>query len=112
MIETCDDCQQRLAENLRSQTALIDFYTGTLREADRLQREFEQSVGNMIAPTDLMREIVRGARLRYASLSEKAQTVFVKYLETDGWTPAGNLTNSHKSFGVNFEFCKKSVTES
>lgn len=94
LIETCDDCEERLAENSRSQTALIDFYVGTLRTADRLQREFEQSVSNLIAPSDLMREIIRQARSRYARLSEKAQTIFVKHLETEGWTPAGKLANA------------------
>lgn len=94
LIETCDDCEERLAENSRSQTALIDFYVGTLRTADRLQREFEQSVSNLVAPSDLMREIIRQARSRYARLSEKAQTVFVKHLETEGWTPSGKLANA------------------
>jgi len=94
LIETCADCEERLAENSRSQSALIDFYVGTLREADRLQREFEQSVGNLIAPTDLMREIIRQARARYGRLSEKVQAVFIKHLETEGWTPAGKLANA------------------
>ncbi|HEX9961551.1 MAG TPA: hypothetical protein VGB00_11495, partial [Pyrinomonadaceae bacterium] len=83
LIETCDDCEERLTENSRTQTALINFYVGTLREADRLQREFEQAVGNLIAPTDLIRDIIRGARSKYGRLSEKVQSVFIKHLENE-----------------------------
>ena len=94
LIETCEDCETRLTENSRSQSALIDFYVGTLREADRLQREFEQTISNLIAPDDLMREIIRQARSRYGRLSEKVQSVFIKHLEIEGWTPAGKLANA------------------
>ena len=94
LIEKCEDCEERLAENSRSQVTLIDFYAGTLRESDRLQREFEQAVSGIIAPSELMREVIRQARLQYGRLSEKVQTVFVKFLETDGWTPPGKLANA------------------
>ncbi len=94
LIETCNDCEERLVENSRSQTALIDFYVGTLREADRLQREFEQSIGNIIDPPDFISEMVRQGRSRYGRLSEKVQAVFIKHLETEGWTPAGKLANA------------------
>jgi hypothetical protein len=46
LIETCDDCQRQLADHARSQETLIEFYLGSLREVDRLQRELEQAAGD------------------------------------------------------------------
>jgi hypothetical protein len=45
LVEACDDFERQLPDHARSQAELIDFYLGSLREADRLQREFEQAAG-------------------------------------------------------------------
>lgn len=66
----------------------------TLREVDRLQREFEQAVGEFIDPHGMMHEVTQQARLRYRRMAEKIQTIFVKHLETAGWPPAGRLANA------------------
>ena len=50
LIEACDDFERQLPEHTRSQAELIDFYLGSLREADRLQREFEQAMGDFLGP--------------------------------------------------------------
>jgi hypothetical protein len=93
LIEACDAGENQLPENSRSQEALLDFYISHLRGVDSLQREFEQAVGDLHDPHDLMNEVVGQARATYRRLAEKVQTAFVKHLETSGWPPAGRLAN-------------------
>jgi hypothetical protein len=45
LVEASEDYERQLSDHGRDQGALIDFYLGSLREADRLHREFEQAVG-------------------------------------------------------------------
>ncbi len=94
LIEACDDYERQLSEHSRSQADLVDFYVATLREVDRLQREFEQAVGEFIDPHGMMHEVVQQARSRYRRMAEKVQTIFMKHLETAGWPPAGRLANA------------------
>ena len=94
LIETCEDFERQLPDHARSQAELIDFYLGSLREADRLQREFEQAAGDFLDLHGLMHEVISQARARYRRLAEKAQSVFVKHIETAGWPPTGRLANA------------------
>ncbi len=93
LIESCDDLERQLPDYSRSQAELLDFYIRSLREADRLQREFEQAVGDFIDPYGLMGDVIQQARGRYRSLAEKVQGVFIKHLETSGWPPTGRMAN-------------------
>lgn len=94
LVEACDDFERQLPEHARSQADLIDFYLGSLREADRLQREFEQVAGDFLDPHGLMHEVIGQSRARYRRLAEKVQGVFVKHVETAGWPPSGRLANA------------------
>jgi hypothetical protein len=94
LIEGCDDFERQLPNYARSQAELIDFYLGSLREADRLQREFEQAAGDFLDQHGLMHEVIDQARSRYRRLAEKVQGVFVKHVESTGWPPTGRLANS------------------
>lgn len=94
LVEACEDYERQLPEHARSQADLLDFYLGSLREADRLQREFEQAVGDFLDPHGLMQEVIDQARARYRRLAEKVQAVFVKHLEATGWPPQGRLANA------------------
>ncbi len=94
LVEACEDNDRQLLEHARTQASLLDFYLGSLREVDRLQREFEQAVGDFLDPYNLMQEVVDQARARYRRLAEKVQTNFVKHLETAGWPPQGRLSNA------------------
>jgi hypothetical protein len=94
LVEACEDFERQLPEHSRSQANLLDFYLGSLREADRLQREFEQAVGDFLDPHGLMNEVIQQARARYRRLAEKVQGVFVKHVETAGWPPTGRLANA------------------
>lgn len=94
LIEACDDYERQLPEHARSQADLLEFYLGSLREADRLQREFEQAVGDFLDAHGLMQEVIEEARARYRRLAERVQAVFVKHIETTGWAPPGRLANA------------------
>lgn len=94
LVEACDDFERQLPDHARSQADLIDFYLGSLREADRLQREFEQTAGDFLDQHGLMHEVIDRGRARYRRLAEKVQGVFVKHVETAGWPPAGRLANA------------------
>lgn len=94
LVEACEDFERQLPDHARSQAELIDFYLGSLREADRLQREFEQAVGDFLDQHGMMHEVISQARARYRRLAEKVQSVFVKHVETAGWPPTGRVANA------------------
>lgn len=94
LIEACDDFERQLTDRARSQIDLIDFYLGSLREADRLQREFEQTAGEFLDPHGLMNDLIIQSRAHYRRLSEKVQSIFMKHVDTAGWPPAGRLANA------------------
>jgi hypothetical protein len=94
LVEACEDYERQLPDHARSQAALLDFYLGSLREADRLQREFEQAVGDFLDQHGLMHEVISQARSRYRRLSEKVQGLFVKHVETTGWPPTARMANA------------------
>jgi hypothetical protein len=94
LVEACADFERQLPEHARSQAELIDFYLNSLREADRLQREFEQAAGDFLDRPELMHDVTSQAHARYRRLAEKVQDLFVKHIETSGWPPAGRLANA------------------
>ena len=94
LMEACEDFERQLPDHGRRQESLLDFYIGSLREADRLQREFEQAVGDFLDAQGFMGEVIQVARSRYRRLAEKVQAAFVSHLETDGWPPTGRLANA------------------
>jgi hypothetical protein len=94
LVEVCEDFERQLPDHARSQADLIDFYLGSLREADRLQREFEQAAGDCLDQHGLMHDVISQARARYRRLAERIQGVFMKHLESAGWPPAGRLANA------------------
>ncbi len=93
LVEACHDISPQLGQNLHTQEALLNFYTGSVREVDRRQREFEQAAGDFIDLTGQMAEVMQQARQAYRRFGEQIQTVFIKYLETAGWPPLGRLAN-------------------
>ncbi|MFA5904948.1 MAG: PglZ domain-containing protein [Desulfobacula sp.] len=94
LVEACGDFERQLPDHSRSLDDLIDFYLGSLREADRLQREFEQVAGDFLDQHGLMTQIIQQARNGYRRLAEKAQGIFMKHVETSGWPPAGRMPNA------------------
>src|SRR5690554_204187 len=94
LVETCEDLERQLPANVRTQGDLISFYLSSLREADRLQREFEQAAGDLLDPYGLMQEVIEQARARYRKLIEAVQGAFVKHLDASGWPPSGLNANA------------------
>jgi hypothetical protein len=94
LCEACDDYERQLPDQIRDINTLIDFYVGSLREIDRLQREFEQSVSDTISSAPMMVEIIKKARTKYRNLSSKVQDIFIRHLDKSGWPPLGRLYNS------------------
>jgi len=94
LMQSCDDIARFVAEHTRSQGALIDFYTSSLRETDRHHREFEEIAGDHIDPDGVLRSVVTKARRRYQRLMVDVQAAFVRHLERDGWPPSGRLSNA------------------
>lgn len=94
LVEACEDLERQLPANVRTQGALITFYLTNLREADRLQREFEQAAGDLLDPYGLMHKVIEQARARYRRLIEVVQGAFVKHLDASGWPPSGLNANA------------------
>ncbi len=93
LVSACEDADRNLSGNTGSLDALIDHYSSSLREIDRLQREFEQAFGEYISMEPIVDDVAECARKRYARIAEKVQTIFIKHLEKDGWPPQGRLAN-------------------
>lgn len=93
LIEACEDFERQLPDHARTQEALISFYLSSMREADRMHREFEQAVSEFIDQQDLMKEIILSARSKYCRLSARVQALFMKHVESSGWPPTGRLMN-------------------
>jgi hypothetical protein len=94
LVEACEDFERQLPNHVHSQADLLNFYLGSLREADRLQREFEQAVGDFLDQNGLMYEVIQQARARYRRLAEKVQGAFVKHIDAAGWPPTGRMANA------------------
>ena len=94
LMEACDDLEAQLSTRSRTLDDLLDFYTISLREADRLQRELEQAVGVYIDEDGVLDEVVARARKRYGVLAQKVQAVFIRQIEANGWPSTARLANA------------------
>jgi hypothetical protein len=94
LVEECDDAERGLADHVRSLGALTEHYAARVREVDRLQREFEQAVGEYVSLDTIVDEVTAYARRRYAKLAEKLQSIFTKQVEAVGWPPQGRFANA------------------
>lgn len=93
LVEACEDADRQLPDHVKTQESLIDFYTSSMREVDRLQREFEQAERDLLIKQDELYELIPHARAAYRKLVDKVQGVFIRHLEQSGWPPAGRLAN-------------------
>ncbi len=94
LVAACDDADRNLAGHTGSLDALIEHYTSSLREIDRLQREFEQALGEYLSRELIVDDVAEHVRKRYARIAEKIQVLFIKHLEKEGWPPQGFLSNA------------------
>jgi hypothetical protein len=93
LVAACEDADRNLGGYMGSLDALIEHYTSSLREIDRLQREFEQALGEYVSMEQVVDDVAEHARKRYARIAEKVQAIFIKHLEREGWPQQGRLAN-------------------
>lgn len=96
LLQTCDDMERQLSDNARNLDVLLTFYVGSLREADRLHREFEQAVSDYDwqDTQGVMAPVKQQVRKKYGRLVEKVQLIFTRHVEQSGWPLAGRLSNA------------------
>jgi hypothetical protein len=96
LLQTCDDMERQLSGNARNLEVLVAFYVGSLREADRLHREFEQAVSDYDwqDAQGVMTPVKQQVRKQYGKLVEKAQLIFTRHVEQNGWPLVGPLSNA------------------
>jgi hypothetical protein len=93
LAQTCEDADRQLSEHTRTLDTLLDFYTSSMREVDRLQREFEQAAGDLLDSGGPSIEVIRQSRSTYRRLIDKVHGVFVRHIEKSGWPVSGRLSN-------------------
>ena len=94
LVQACDDADRQLSEHTGSIDNLVDFYTTTLREVDRYQREFEGAQGDVWDTNPAVENVKKQARAAYRKMVDTVQSVFIKHLEKSGWPLAGRLANA------------------
>lgn len=96
LLQTCDDMERQLSDNARNIDVLLAFYVSSLREADRLHREFEQAVSDYDwqDAQGVMTPVKQQVRKQYGKLVEKVQLIFTRHVEQSGWPLAGQLSNA------------------
>lgn len=94
LVEVCADYERQLFDHNQSMTALIDFYVASLREVDRIHREFEQAAGDYLETRTNLNQLVDLGRAHYRCLSEKVHDLFIRHFEISGWPVVGKLSNA------------------
>ena len=96
LAQVCADLEQRLPEHSESLEGLVQFYVGSLREMDRLHREFEQTVSDYAWQDTRgeMSSLTQRARKLYANLAESTQRCFMRLVRKTGWPLPGMLANT------------------
>lgn len=94
LLDACEDYDRQLPNNSRDQDTLLDYYVESLREIDRLQREFERAVNDLLDVDEIIDPVISKARARYRKLSEKVQVLFTQHLQSSGWPPVDRLANA------------------
>ena len=92
----CEDLDRQLPTHTQALDRLLTFYTGALREVDRLHREFEQTVSDFEWQDvqGVMSPIKQQARKAYGRLVERVQLVFTRHLQATGWPLPDYLYNA------------------
>ncbi len=93
LVERCQDVAELLPASGSDLGAWLDFYTSTLRDVDRLHREFEQAAGDYLSLDEQMAAVIRQGRAAYQKLANRVQEPFVRQVEKSGWPPSGRLLN-------------------
>lgn len=91
--EACGDYERQLTQHARSMDDLVDFYLNSLREVDRLHREFEQQIIDYFDEQVLIEAVIEKARNIYRKLAAKVHDIFIRHFEKEGYPTLGRLSN-------------------
>jgi hypothetical protein len=94
LIGACQDQARDLSTQTKSLESLVNFYVASLREVDRMQREFEQVAASYRSLNDDLEPVIKHARTQYRDLIGKTQLAFTRLLEASTWPPTGQISNS------------------
>ena len=94
LVQACADAEGQLTEKLRTAESLLNYYITSLREIDRLQREFEQASGDVIGLENGLEDVTLHARTSYRKLAERVQSSFIRHVEKGSWPLAGVASNA------------------
>jgi hypothetical protein len=94
LVEACADYQRLLPDHSKSLASLIDFYVKSLRQCDRLHREFEQAAGDYLETRATLNELIDIGRTHYHRFSEQVHDLFIRHFEKSGWPVAGKISNT------------------
>lgn len=93
LIERCDDVRRQLPDHSGAMDSLLAFYVTSAREVDRLHREFELSVGDVILAEDAIESIITQARKAYGACAHGMHSAFMNHLESSGWPIDARVSN-------------------
>ena len=93
LVQSCSDSERQLSEHTGSLEKLVDFYTSTLRDVDRCQREFEGAQGDILDSSLAVESVKKQARYAYRNIVDTAQSVFMRHIEKSSWPLEGRLAN-------------------
>ena len=93
LVQACSDSERQLSTHTGSLEKLVDFYTSTLREVDRCQREFEGAQGDILDSSAAVESVKKQARQAYRKIVDVVQGVFIRHVEKSGWPLEGRLAN-------------------
>ena len=97
LVQAAQDAARELPRHASSPESLAHFYTTSLRDVDRCQREFEQAAADLLDDDEALAALKTQARKTYTRLSNDVQQVFLKHVEKSGW-PLSDLPSNRDSF--------------
>lgn len=89
--ESIKDLQAKWPEQSRNLSQLLNFYSTSMRQADRLHRELEKAVAKTYGELEELAEPVAAVRRKYIGLLEEIQAAFIQLVQQEGWPAAGEL---------------------
>lgn len=93
LIEAASDGDRQLPDHRVSIETLISFYTGSLREVDRLHREFHEAFRDLLIQHEALKTVAMRADKAYRVLMDKVQEHFIRLVERSTWPPQGLKAN-------------------
>lgn len=94
LLAVCSDALRDMPDQSRTQSGLLEAYTGSLREADRHHRQLEQAAADLLEMLDQLMPALQHAQKAYARLTSAMQNHFIRHLEQSGWPVQDCLSNA------------------